>query len=214
MPSTFPTHELRLYYHGGHERKRVDRCSFDQEYVARLRDGDPHVQQHFTAYFGDLLLIKLRARLRSPQLIEDARQETFLRVLIILRRNGLENPERLGAFVNSICNNVVFEMFRAESRTLPITEDSPEPVDHRDDPEDHMISRSRKKQVNRVLEELPQKDRELLKQVFLDERDKDEVCRQFKIDRQYLRVLLHRAKSRFRALLAGEQQRTLTQHVR
>ena len=214
MPSTSPTYHAQLYYDGVHERQCVDRCSFDEQYIVRLKDGDPYVQQHFTSYFGELLLIKLRARLRSPQLIEDARQETFLRVLVILRRNGLENPERLGAFVNSVCNNVVFEMFRAEGRAYPMAEDSPEPVDERDDPEHQMISASRKKQVDRVLQEMPAKDRELLKQVFLEERDKDEVCRQYKIDREYLRVLLHRAKSRFRTLLAGDEQRTVTEHVR
>jgi RNA polymerase sigma-70 factor (ECF subfamily) len=34
--------------------------------------------------------------------------------------------------------------------------------------------------------------------VFLEERDKDEVCRDFGVDRNYLRVLLHRAKQTFK----------------
>jgi RNA polymerase sigma-70 factor (ECF subfamily) len=34
----------------------------------------------------------------------------------------------------------------------------------------------------------------------LEEKDKDEVCRQFGVDRDYLRVLLHRAKDKFRVL--------------
>ncbi len=38
----------------------------------------------------------------------------------------------------------------------------------------------------------------LLKAVFLDERDRDEVCREFGVDRDYLRVLLHRAKQEFK----------------
>ena len=40
--------------------------------------------------------------------------------------------------------------------------------------------------------------RELLSWLFFEERDKDAICRQLKIDRNYLRVLLHRAKARFR----------------
>jgi RNA polymerase sigma-70 factor (ECF subfamily) len=39
-----------------------------------------------------------------------------------------------------------------------------------------------------------------LKEVFLEERNKDEVCDEFGVDRNYLRVLLHRAKRNFRAL--------------
>jgi RNA polymerase sigma-70 factor (ECF subfamily) len=45
---------------------------------------------------------------------------------------------------------------------------------------------------------LDKKDRDLLTAIFLDERDKDEVCREFGVDRDYLRVLVYRAKSHFR----------------
>ena len=49
--------------------------------------------------------------------LEDARQETFVRVLTTLKqRGGLDRPETLGAFVNSVCNNVLF-------RLLPIAEE-------------------------------------------------------------------------------------------
>ncbi|MFZ0413046.1 MAG: sigma factor-like helix-turn-helix DNA-binding protein, partial [Candidatus Acidiferrales bacterium] len=53
-------------------------------------------------------------------------------------------------------------------------------------------------QVLKVLERLSAKDRQLLRRVFLEEKDKDEVCREFGVDRDYLRVLLHRAKRSFR----------------
>ena len=46
---------------------------------------------------------------------------------------------------------------------------------------------------------LTPRDSSLLKAVFLDERDRDEVCQEFGVDRDYLRVLLHRAKREFKA---------------
>jgi RNA polymerase sigma-70 factor (ECF subfamily) len=52
--------------------------------------------------------------------------------------------------------------------------------------------------VREILLDLPARDRALLKAVFLDERDRDEVCREFGVDRDYLRVLLHRAKQDFK----------------
>ena len=52
--------------------------------------------------------------------------------------------------------------------------------------------------VRGILDELPEKDRRILKEVFLDERNKDDVCRDFGVDRNYLRVLLHRAKQSFK----------------
>ncbi len=133
--------------------------------------------------------------------MEEARQETFLRVLAILQRDGLDQPERLGAFVNSVCNNVLFESYRAESRTPNLPEDASEPLDERPGPDILFVNSQRKNLVSRALDQLPEKDRKLIRQVFLEERDKDEVCRDFQVDREYLRVLLHRAKARFRVVL-------------
>ena len=179
----------------------MDVTSFNQEYLQRLRDGDPETQRHFTRYFGELLNIKLRNRVRSPHLIEEVRQETFLRVLLIVRRDGIAHPDRLGAFVNSVCNNVVLEVFRNETRSLPMPESVPEVMDEAPNPESAASSKEQKSQVRGILETLPAKDRDLLRQIFLEERDKDEVCKTFQVDREYLRVLLHRAKARFRAAL-------------
>ncbi len=185
----------------GPKRKNLDVTSFNQEYLQRLRDGDPETQRHFTRYFGELLNIKLRNRVRSPHLIEEVRQETFLRVLLIVRRDGIAHPDRLGAFVNSVCNNVVLEVFRNETRSLPMPESVPEVMDEAPNPESAASSKEQKSQVRGILETLPAKDRDLLRQIFLEERDKDEVCKTFQVDREYLRVLLHRAKARFRAAL-------------
>src|SRR5579872_3766647 len=86
----------------------MEKQDFDAQYVSRLTEGDASVEHHFTAYFGQFLNIKLRRRGWATDQIEDIRQETFLRVLQVLRqKQGLEHPERLGAFVNSVCNNII-----------------------------------------------------------------------------------------------------------
>ena len=94
------------------------RFSFDGDYVRRLIAEDPETERHFTDYFGDLLYLKLRSRLRSPAQVEDARQETFVRVLTALKKKAsLATPESLGAFVNAVCNNVLLETYRSAGRT-------------------------------------------------------------------------------------------------
>jgi RNA polymerase sigma-70 factor (ECF subfamily) len=174
--------------------------SFDGEYVRRLTEGDPLVSDHFSAYFGELLSLKLRVRVRSPQLAEDIKQETLLRVLQTLRqKGGVEHPERFGAFVNAVSNNVLLEMLRGARRHDQIDEDA-EPQDRSVDLDAALVTRERKTQVHAILAELPEKDRELLRMVFLEEQDRTEVCRRFQVDGEYLRVLLHRAKWRFRNL--------------
>ncbi len=179
-------------------RKRVQFYSFDAGYLERLAAGDPEIEQHFNRYFSELILIKLRARQYTKSAIEDIRQETFLRVLQALRRKGIREPERIGAFVNSVCNNVVLEFARSGSR-LTFTDDSaPELADERADSEQELVSREEAAEVRAVLAKMSPKNRQLLSAVFLEERPNEEICRQFKVDPNYLRVLLFRARAQFR----------------
>ncbi len=53
--------------------------------------------------------------------------------------------------------------------------------------------------VRQILNQLPERDRRLLQSVLLEERNKDEVCAEFGITRDYLRVLLHRARQSFKS---------------
>src|SRR5260370_38297140 len=176
--------------------------SFNENYLARLAARDAEVEKHFTSYFSELLALKLRSRVRSPQLIEDVCQETFLRVLQVLSKDGgLHRPERLGAFVNTVCNNVLREKFREAGRHSPMPDEPPDPVGTRIDLDSDMVTRERKAVVERVFAQLSEKDCELLRKVFLEERDKDEVCREMEVNSEYLRVLLHRARAHFKAAL-------------
>lgn len=175
--------------------------SFDESYVERLSAGDFRTQEHFVAYFSELIQLKLHSRLHSPQAIEDVRQETFTRVFAALRSGKIRQPERLGAFVNSMCNNVLLEHYRSSSR-----DSSLEDEEQQDFPAvtvdvlGAMAAKQMGEKIREILEEMPEKDRRVLREVFLEERDKDEVCRDFGVDRDYLRVLLHRAKQSFKSL--------------
>lgn len=177
--------------------------AFDSLYLEQLRAGDFRTQEHFVSYFSELIRLKLGKRLHSRPEIEDARQETFTRVLSALRKDdGVRQPERLGAFVNSVCNNVLLEHYRSTSQEAPSAEE--EAAVNIPDPAlsaiDIIANREMQRKVRHILDELPEKDRRLIKEIFLDERDKDEVCRDLGVDREYLRVLLHRAKKSFKSL--------------
>jgi RNA polymerase sigma-70 factor (ECF subfamily) len=177
--------------------------AFDALYLERLRSGDIATERHFAGYFGELIRLKLRARLNAPETIEDVRQETFLRVLALIRsEQGVRQPDRLGALVNSVCNNVLLEHYRRsnkrrESNIDDIDENTliaPEAAAPR-----LLEIKDAERVVQQTLGELPERDRRLLQSVFLDERDKDEVCAELGVSRDYLRVLVHRAKESFKA---------------
>lgn len=186
--------------------------SFDEAYLKRLRDRDFPTEQHFVAYFRKLLLIKLRSRLRTSQAVDDIAQETFLRVLKAMQaEGGIRQPERLGAFVNSVCNNVLQEFYRSVDHGASLDDDAPEPVDKLIDLEGFLVTKQTREQVRKVLALLGDKDRQLLRSIFLEEKEKDDVCREFGVDRDYLRVLLHRAKQSFRTYYERSQADGLPQ---
>lgn len=173
--------------------------SFDESYIARLRSGDVNTEGHFFQYFSKLIFIKLRSRLRSRNEIEDIQQETFMRVLTTLRsEHGLRHAERLGSFVNSVCNNVLLEHYRGAQRQGVSSEDVAEPIDYRVDPEKSLLTEQNQRKVREVLDKMPDRDRQILRAIFLEEKDKDDVCQTFGVGRDYLRVMLHRAKLQFK----------------
>ena len=180
--------------------------SFDGAYVRRLREGDPSTEMHFVAYFSQLLGIKLRARYLATDVIEDLRQETFIRSLREIRtENGIRHPERLGAFVNSVCNNVLREHYRASSRTQPVEDSHLEASGKILNIDILLITEQNRQQVRKVLATLPTRDQALLRAMFFEEKEKDEICNEFGVDRDYLRVLFLRAKDRFRRALEQDQ---------
>ena len=176
--------------------------SFDEAYVDRLREGDPSTESHFVAYFSQLIQIKLRARYLSPEVVDDLRQETFTRVIRSLHSDGgIRQGDRLGSFVNSVCNHVLLEYFRSSSKNVPLESDHLELPDKMLNLESLAISEQTQRMVRSVLSQLPQRDQAILRAVFLEDIEKSEVCKQFGVERAYLRVLLYRAKEKFRTAM-------------
>lgn len=179
--------------------------TFDAAYLTRLRAGDASTAEHFASYFGELIRLKLRSRLNSPEAMEDVRQETLARVLASLQKDsGPQQPERFGAYVNSVCNNVLLEHYRAASRSrmdsIEENENAASISSHEPDALHQLLSQSEVQTVRKILDRLGDRDRRLLRALFFEEKDKDEICQELGVDRQYMRVLLHRAKQSFKAV--------------
>ena len=176
--------------------------AFDASYVEKLRAGDAHVEGHFVNYFSELIRLKLRSRLNTREAIEDVRQETFMRVLVLLRgEGGLRQPDRLGPFVNSVCNHVLLEHYRSKKKVEAAIDEETEATVAGKEPSALSLleTKDTERVVRQILHDLSERDRRLLQAVLLEERDKDEVCAELGISREYLRVLLHRAKQSFKS---------------
>src|SRR5689334_59909 len=178
-------------------QKPVDLFPFDEEYLRRLGARDPATEAHFVAYFSERLKVTLRARGVDSHTIEDVRQETFCRVWIAVRAGNVHNPKGFGAYVHAVCKNVLSESKRVDFRNQHDSLETTDVADEKINLEDLIQRKENGTLVREILEVLPDRDRRLLHARFFEDRDNEEVCVQFGVDRDYLRVLLHRALYKF-----------------
>jgi len=171
----------------------MDFFSFDDAYIRRLLDGDPATVEHYFKYFNFFLRQTLHGRVPFSD-IDDVIQDIHTRVWAYLK-SGKEIREsgKFGAFVFRFRDNIVHE--RRRDRSTDGLEDiySADADTLRD-----LLQKERDSQVTTMLDSLLRRDAAILRAVYIDERDKDEVCRELGIDRNYLRVLIYRALEKCR----------------
>jgi RNA polymerase sigma-70 factor (ECF subfamily) len=167
---------------------------FNATYVHSLRQGDPSTEEHFVSHFSPILLRKLRKELHSTELAHDLRQETFLRVLQVLRSNhSIREPERFEFFVLGVCNNVLYETYR-QKKKMVVLDLELEIASNAPSPDTCAMAAETANQLQKMLSELSPRFRAILKAALLEEQDRDEICLRFGVNRSHLRLLICRAK--------------------
>jgi RNA polymerase sigma-70 factor (ECF subfamily) len=180
---------------------RTKRFEFDESYLRALKGRDEAAENQLITSLGPRIRTVLRSHMRSWDRTLDAYQETFLRVFTYLRSGKtLDSPSSLPGFVLAVSRNVAFEHLRGYCRHDQFPEDMAEPADTAPGPEADVVTEERKQIVRRVLNELNQRDRDLLC-LLLEDEDPDKLCQDFGVDRAYLRVLVYRARLRFKKAL-------------
>lgn len=165
--------------------------SLSNDYLAKLAAADASTTDHFVRHYSALLQVKLRARMINTSEIDEIRQETFRRVLSAIQAGSIRDGARLNAYVIATCNNVVFEHFRHTSRLAPL-DDSPN-LPASENAEKDFLRAERLQRVRLILDKMTERDRQIVTALFIEERDKDDLCQQLGVNREYLRVLVHRA---------------------
>jgi RNA polymerase sigma factor (sigma-70 family) len=168
---------------------------FNAEYLQRLKNNDRTTGEHFNSYFESRLTSKLHGRRLPPWVIQDMIQETFVQVLIAVEKDRVREPSAFGAFVSGVCRNVVLNYWKNSSNGIDVTEiDIPDPAPNL---ETVVLKRERQEQVERVLKDLPPKDRDLL-YAKLDQLSPQEMIERFgECTPENLRLMLHRARKKF-----------------
>ena len=129
--------------------------------------------------------------------VDDVVQETLARFLRAQQNEKIHNPENPGAYLNGICNNVIQE-YRRRLWREPLVETDRKVPEKSVLPEAEFLEL--RQSVGAALTQLSDRDRSILRDFYLQEKDKDEICRSMDLSDNQFRVALFRAKDRFRKI--------------
>jgi len=150
----------------------------------------------------DKFRLKLRYKVRyhvgsaCPD-VEDLVQETLVRFLRIAEENRIRNPDNLGAFLNGICNNVIFEYRRKLSREEPYETELHE---DRQAVEPKAELMEMREAIDAALAGLSGRDHAMLRGFYLEDKSTEEICQTLGATQAQFRVALFRARERFRRI--------------
>jgi RNA polymerase sigma-70 factor (ECF subfamily) len=171
--------------------------------VARIAAGDRRAEQEFVRSYerGVRALVRRHCRPNDP-IVDDLAQDVLARVLERLRAGAIREPAALPAYVQATIVYATSAEYRSRRVTEPAALIDELPSD--DNPSERASSNQLAGLLRSLLAQLPvARDREILVRFYLEEQDKDEVCRGLGIDASHFHRVVFRARERFRALLDG-----------
>ena len=174
----------------------VAACS---EMVERIRDGERVALEELYGIFARGVRFYLCRHL-GPRDLEDRIHDTFLIVVQAIRRGDLREPGRLLGFIRTVVRRQVATYIdqsvqdRRDQAELDVT--VPRVEDHRASPEEKAIESQQARVVRTLLEELPERDREVLRRFYILEQSQEQICRDMQLTETQYRLMKSRAKNR------------------
>jgi RNA polymerase sigma-70 factor, ECF subfamily len=152
-------------------------------------------------YPGLRALILRRAR--NPDVAADILQDAAVTTLEKLRSGEIAHPENMGGYLYRVALNHLRNHHRKDRTALSgadALEELPAPVN---DPEWENVGRPQwASAARRMLEEMPvARDREVLVRFYLDDEDREAICRELGLSEEHFNRVIFRARNRFRELL-------------
>jgi RNA polymerase sigma-70 factor (ECF subfamily) len=175
------------------------------ELSRRIRAGDVSAESELIRQFEPGLRVILRRRTGGDHgLLQDLVQETLIIVLRRLRGEGISDPQRLAAFAAQTARNLAIASLRkAERQRTDVDSDATERnADTSGGVEASAADHDAALAVRALLRELPQpRDRLMLKRFYLDDHEKEAICRELDLTEAAFNQALSRARRRFRQIL-------------
>ena len=183
----------------GHET--AGSANAERNLISRIASGDRLAETEFVRQFerGVRVLVRRHCRPADP-VVDDLVQDVLSGVLERLRAGAIHDAAALPAYVQSA---VVYATSAEYRRRRPMQPESIiEQLADPESPGSRLDAAQLARLLRALLAEMPvPRDREILRRFYLEEEDKDSVCRALAIDPGHFHRVMFRARERFRALI-------------
>ena len=173
----------------------------EPDIVARIAGGDRTAESEFVRRFerGVRALVRRHCRPGDP-IVDDLVQDVLTGVIERLRTGAIRDSGALAGYVQAAAVYATTAEYR---RRRPTQSDATiENLADGDTPTARLEATQLSTMLRTLLAEMPvARDREILARFYLDEQDKDDVCRALDIDPAHFHRVVFRARERFRTLL-------------
>jgi RNA polymerase sigma-70 factor, ECF subfamily len=168
---------------------------------APVADPVAHLAAVYRDYPGLRALI-LR-RVRDPEVAADILQDAAVTTLEKLRTGEIAHPEKLGGYLYRVALNHLRNHHRKDRTALSSAEALDELPAPAVDTEWENVGRPQwASAARRMLDALPvARDREILVRFYLDDEDRETICRELGLSEEHFNRVIFRARNRFRDLL-------------
>ena len=170
-----------------------------------LRGSKKYETLLFHKYSKGLVLM-LSNRSGDYSLAEDLAQDTLVVVINRLRREGINNPKNLTAFVYQTAKFILIGFQRKRRHKLEVNFDGPIDSLVVTTPEDNLIQAFTRDQTHRLIAELKvERDREILMRFYVYEHTKQQVCEDLDLSAEHFSRVIHRARQRLKEIVTEEE---------
>ena len=169
--------------------------------AAPLSDPVSHLSAVYRDFPGLRALI-LR-RVRDPEVAADILQDAAVTTLEKLRSGEIAHPENMGGYLYRVAINHLRNHRRKDRTALSSPEALEDLKNAEDDPDWERVGRPQwAAAARRMLADLPAaRDRELLIRFYLNDEEKEKICRELRLSHEHFNRVIFRARNRFRELL-------------
>lgn len=174
--------------------------NFDEEYLAALRRRDPAVCTRFYYEFAPVLESMLRYKGFDSAVVEDLRNETLCRVLVLNDAQKVQDAAKFGRFVRGVCKHVVDEYLRLKGRHGDWPEGL-EPIDPGPNMEELLSRAALIALLRKEIVKLKPGERKLLEDVHVRELDRRILAKALGLSPSGLNVRLCRVVEKLRMAL-------------